>query len=82
MASLAIKTPVTKLAFDYLPIAAATSIRSATCTAYVWRPAKGVLVSRVEGCFSDEAATLLEAKVRSWTGPCSGSTTGGRRPTT
>lgn len=50
--------------FDYLPIDRADTARSDRGVAYVWRPCRGTLVTRVEGYFTEEAGALIDAKAR------------------
>jgi hypothetical protein len=50
--------------FDILPIGQADAYRSAQGTTLIWRPARGVMVNRVEGVLTEEAGTALETAIK------------------
>jgi hypothetical protein len=50
--------------FDILPAAQAQTVRSSGSVVYIWRPARTLLVTRVEGVFKVDAELVVETILR------------------
>lgn len=50
--------------FDILPASEAQTLRTASSVVHIWRPARTLLVTRVEGMFKAESALAVETTLR------------------